>query len=61
MNDTQTVLFWRDERWHVGWVMDDREGSYRVGWVENNKVYTKVVSKVVPISVSPAIVQNRGI
>lgn len=55
------VMFWRNERWHVGWLMHSaapESGEYRVGWIDGGKVYTKIVDTVVHIGVAADILQN---
>ena len=59
----KTVMFWRDGHWHVGWLQqlapDFVEGSsWRVAWVKDDKVYSKIVDKVYPIDLPFALVAN---
>ena len=46
-NITKSVLFWRADHWHAGWVQEQRaDGTFRVGWIEANRLLSKVVDKV---------------
>lgn len=59
--ERKSVLFWRADRWNVGWLTDYHIGEgYMVGWLENSRVYFKVVSNVIHIDVPAVTVQSRG-
>ena len=57
-----SVLFWRADRWHAGWIMHlaapEIGGGYRVGWIDGGKPYTKIVEQVIHINVAADILQD---
>lgn len=57
----KSVIFWRKERWCVGWLLDQQttEG-YQVGWLEDGRVFFKTVQHVIHIDVPAVDVMTRG-
>lgn len=64
--NNQVVLFVRENKWHVGWILTDREdpqpenaeSNHRVAWIEGGRMYSKVVDRVYPTDI-PLIVAQR--
>lgn len=58
----KTVMFWRNGRWHVGWLQQDwmaaDAGEFRVAWIEGPCLYTKIVDKVVPVDLDFELVSQ---
>ena len=57
---TKSVLFFRDGRWHAGWVQEVREDGFRVAWIDGIRLLSKVVEKVVEVpGVDWEVLANR--
>lgn len=50
--------FWRDARWHMGWSTFGEPGRYEVCWIENGRMYVKLVNRILPLNVPLDTVMN---
>lgn len=59
MDRPQSVMFWRNGQWHVGWVQQVREdGGFQVAWIQGPCVNCKVVDSVIPLAVPYDVASN---
>ena len=60
-NTPNSILFWRNERWHAGWLQCRREdGGFQVAWIEGKNLLVKVVPFIIPIpTVEFEVVSSR--
>ena len=61
-NSSNSVLFWRNGKWHAGWLQQRHrdDGLFTVAWLEDGRMYAKAVDKFVHLSNIDAAILQRA-